>query len=257
MELARSDVAFRRPTPDPHLTPSRPITLLSLCFASLLAFGADAALSVGTHPKAAIASLRVSHEIALLKATAPTLREYMAGLAALEKRLATAKDYRGAIKARDERSSVEQQLARMEKEDLLLKTRESGLRSAALPDEIILMPEQATLDGVTREPGTGALTEWKKPGSKATWKLPDLPPGGYEVIIRYSCDLVEGGSLSIGEQAFSLSGTADTTLKGASEKNFGTLKITSGSGPLTITARTVLKTNLMDLHFVKLIPANH
>jgi hypothetical protein len=68
---------------------------------------------------------------------------------------------------------------------------------------------------------------------------------------------VEGGALSIGEQAFTLSGTADTTLKGASEKNFGTLKITSGSGPLTITARTVLKTNLMDLHFVKLIPANH
>jgi hypothetical protein len=230
---------------------------LSLCFASLLAFGADAALSIGTNPKAAVAALRVSHEIAMLKAMAPTLREYLTELAALEKRLANARDYQGAIKAREERSAVEQQLARMEKEDLLLKTRESGLRSAALPDEIILMPEQATLDGVKREPGTGALTEWKKAGAKATWKLPDLPPGGYEVVIRYSCDLVEGGSLSIGEQAFTLSGTADTTLKGASEKNFGTLKITNGSGLLTIMAKTVLKTNLMDLHFIKLIPANH
>lgn len=227
-----------------------------MCLASILSLAADGALPQGSGIDS-LASLRVTHELALLRASSPALRQYLSDLTALEKRLASTRDYQGAIKVRDERIGVEKQLARMDKENLLLKSRESGLRSALLPDEIILMPEQASLDGITREPGTGALTNWKKPGAKATWKLPDLPPGGYEIVIRYSCDPLEGGSVTISEQTFSLTGTADTTLKGPSEKNFGTLKITQGAGTLTISARTVLKTNLMDLHFIKLLPSNH
>lgn len=203
-----------------------------------------------------LAMLRTTHEISLLRASAPSLRQYASELAALEKRCATSRDYKGAIAARNERQTIEKEIARIEKEDLLLRTREQSFRSAMLPDQIVLMPEQATLSGVEREPGNGALTRWKKAGSSATWKLPDLPPGGYEVLVRYSCDALEGGSLVIGEQTFSLTGTADTTLKGPTEKNFGTLKITNGSGSLTIRARTVLKSNLMHLYFVKLVPAN-
>ena len=207
-------------------------------------------------PWTELAAMRTTHELSVRQAGVPALRQHLSELAALEKRCASTRDYSGAIAARNERQMIEREISRIEKESLLLKTRDQSLRSALLPDQIILMPERATLSGVEREPGTGALTNWKKAGASATWKLPDLPPGGYEVLVRYSCDALEGGSISINEQAFSLSGTADTTLKGPAEKNFGTLKITNGSGSLTIAARTVLKTNLMHLYFVKLVPAN-
>lgn len=200
--------------------------------------------------------LRTSHELALLQAGMPAMRQYVTELGALEKRCALARDYEGAAAVRNERQAIEREIARIEKDALLLKTREQGLRSAMLPDQIVLMPEQAVLSDVEREPGTGALTNWKHAGSSATWKLPDLPPGGYEVLLRYSCDALEGGSIVIAEQTFTLSGAAETTLKGPAEKNFGTLKITAGNGTLTLTARSVLKTNLMHLYFVKLVPAN-
>jgi hypothetical protein len=207
-------------------------------------------------PRTELASLRTTYELSILQARTPALRQHVSELTALEKRCAVAHDYKGAIAARNERQRMEREIARIQKETLLLGTRERGFRSALLPDQIVLMPDQATLSGVEREPGNGALTNWKKPGASATWKLPDLPPGGYEVLVRYSCDALEGGSLTISEQIFSVAGTAVTTLKGPAEKSFGTLKITNGSGSLTITARSVSKNNLMHLHFVKLVPAN-
>ncbi len=207
-------------------------------------------------PRTELAAMRTTHELSILQAGSPALRQYASELAALERRCTAAHDYNGAIAARDERQGIEREIARIGKESLLLKTRAESLRAALLPDQVVLMPEQASLSGVTREPGSGALTNWSKPGASATWRLPDLPPGGYEVLVRYSCDALEGGTLTIGEQIFSMSGAADTTLKGPAEKNFGTLKVTNGAGNLTITARTVLKSNLMRLYFVKLVPAN-
>ena len=231
-----------------------PSTLRSLVALVLLVLSARG-YGIGD-PWTELAAMRTTHELSVRQAGAPALRQYVSELTALEKRCATARDYKGAIAARNERQMIEREISRIEKESLLLRTRDQSLRSALLPDQIILMPERATLSGVEREPGTGALTNWKKAGSSVTWKLPDLPPGGYEVLVRYSCDALEGGSITIQEQTFSLTGTADTTLKGPVEKNFGTLKITNGSGALTISARTVLKTNLMHLYFVKLVPAN-
>jgi hypothetical protein len=245
--------------PNPHVSrvflppSSRLPGSLIACFAALTLGGLEVAVA---NSRTELAAMRTTFELAILQAGTPALRQHVSELTALEKRCATAHDYKGAIAARNERQAVEREIARIDKEALLLRTRERSLRSAALPEEIILMPEQAVLSGVEREPGTGALTGWKKAGASATWKLPDLPPGGYEVLIRYSCDALEGGALAISEQIFSLSGTAVTTLKGPAEKNFGTLKITNGSGSLTLTARSVLKTNLMHLHFIKLVPAS-
>ena len=200
--------------------------------------------------------LRAVHEAGMLRAALPLLKQHQAELAALEKRLAGNRDYAGAITARNERLAVAKDLARLEKEELLLRSREQGLRAALLPDQIVLMPEQAVLSGVEREAGSGALTGWKKAGASATWKLPGLPPGGYEVVIRYSCDALEGGTVLISEQTFSLSGVLGTTLKGPDERNFGTLKITNGSATFTLAARSVIKDNLMHLYYVKLLPAN-
>ena len=58
------------------------------------------------------------------------------------------------------------------------------------------------------------------------------------------------------ETRFTLKGQIDTTLKGPQEKNLGTLKITDGSGPLTLTAVALVKDNLMDLMSVHLVPAS-
>lgn len=223
---------------------------------SAVALASGARDKVALSPRQELGILRTTHEKSLLRASAPALRDYITDLGAREKRCALVHDYKGAIAARDERQSMEKELARIDKEELILRAREQTLRSAALPDQIVLMPEQAVLSGVRREPGSGTLSEWSRVGASATWKLPDLPPGGYEVIIRYSCEPLEGGTLSISEKTYSLSGTADTTLTGPAEKNFGTLKVTDGSGSLTITARSIVKSNLMKLHFVKLIPAN-
>ena len=48
----------------------------------------------------------------------------------------------------------------------------------------------------------------------------------------------------------------DTTLRGPEVKNLGTLKITDGNTPLRLTARTIVKSNLMNLLSIELIPAN-
>jgi hypothetical protein len=48
----------------------------------------------------------------------------------------------------------------------------------------------------------------------------------------------------------------DTTLRGPEVKNLGTLKITDSNSPLRLTARTVVKSNLMNLLSIELIPAN-
>lgn len=216
----------------------------------------SAAAAGEDNPRTHFAVMRTSHEAALLRASLPILRQFATELAATEKRCALAKDYQGAITARNERQAVEKEIARTEKEELLLRTREQGLKAALVPDQIVLMPEQAVVSGAIREAGTSALTGWTKPGASAAWELPNLPPGGYEVILRYSCDALEGGTVAVSEAVFSLAGKIETSLKGPVEKNIGTLKITDGSGRLAITARTVLRDNLMRLHFVKLVPAN-
>jgi hypothetical protein len=60
----------------------------------------------------------------------------------------------------------------------------------------------------------------------------------------------------VSEEFYTLSGTLDTTLRGPETQNLGTLKITNGSGRLRLTARTVVRDNLMNLLAVELLPAN-
>ena len=230
---------------------------------------ADAGSRKGPGPKAAIAPpgnggarsefglLRVGFDLGLLRASLPAMRQYAAELRALESKLAAARDYEAAIVARNERQGLEREIARLEKEDLLLGTREQALRSALLPDQIVLAPERAILSDVTYDPAKKALTGWRKNGSGVTWSLPALPPGGYEVVLRYSCDALEGGSVLVRETVYTLSSPITTTLKGPAEKNIGTLKVSNGSGTLSIVASNVLRDNLMELYSVVLIPANH
>lgn len=216
------------------------------CSASLLAAEPDARQTLDLK--------RIAFQRSVVEASLEPLKKHLSRLILLEKSRAEARDYSGAIEARDLRKRLEMELERLDKELLLLQTREQSLYASMLPDRIRLPLDEASLSGVKKEGGT--LTGWSKAGSSATWTLEKLPPGGYEVILRYRCSPVEGGSLLVKEARFTLQADVQTTLKGPQERNLGTLKITDGSGPLTLTARTVLKDNLMNLLSVDLVPAS-
>jgi hypothetical protein len=200
-----------------------------------------------------LTNARLEFERSLIEASLEPLKKQVIELDAIEKQKASARDYDGAIAVRTERRRLEGELERLDKQLLLIQTREQSLRSAALPDRISLPLEQAVLNGVRRE--GGEITGWSRTGTGAAWKLPALPPGGYEVVIRYRCGALDGGVLDVREARFHLSSPIETTLKGPREKNLGTLKVTDGSGTISLSASTLLKDNLMDLLGVWLIPA--
>lgn len=205
-------------------------------------------------PKRTLDLRRLEFQRSILEESLEPLKKHLSELILLEKSRAQARDYTGAIEARDLRKRLEMELERLDKELLLLQTREQAIEASLLPDRIRLPLDKAELKDVRREGGT--LTGWSKPGAQAVWQLDKLPPGGYEVVLRYRCSPLEGGSLTVQESRFSLNADVETTLKGPEEKNLGTLKITDGSGPLKIMARTVLKDNLMHLLSVELLPAS-
>jgi hypothetical protein len=190
----------------------------------------------------------------MIETSLAPLKKHLLELTALEKKLAETRDYSGAINVRDQRRKVEGELERMDKELLLLQTREQSLKAAKLPDRITLPLDKAELSGV--QFSNGALSGWNRPGASAKWKLPGLPPGGYEVVLRYRCGALDGGVIQVQEAKFGLKNQVDTTLAGPQEKNLGTLKITDGSGPLSLAAVTLVKDKLMDLLDIHLVPAS-
>lgn len=231
--------------------------ILRFCRPLLIVFAllglAEQLPALDTTPEQTLTNARLEFERALIEASLEPLKKQVIELDAIEKQKASARDYDGAIVVRTERRRLEGELERLDKQLLLIQTREQSLRSAALPDRIPLPLEQAVLNGVRRE--GGEITGWSQTGTGATWKLPALPPGGYEVVIRYRCGALDGGVLDVREARFHLSSPIETTLKGPQEKNLGTLKVTDGSGTISLSASTLLKDNLMDLLGVWLIPS--
>lgn len=201
-----------------------------------------------------IVKLRMNYERSLIESSLTPLKTQIATLATLEKQFADAHEYDAAITARDERKRLQNELTRLDKELLLLQTRELALKGTLPPDRVKLPLEAATLSDLRRE--GGAITGWSKVGASATWKLPTLPPGGYEVMLRYRCSAAEGGALMIKEARYNLSTSIETTLKGPEERNAGTLKISDGSGKLTLTTQSLVTHNLMQLLGVELVPAS-
>lgn len=201
-----------------------------------------------------IALMRLSFERDLVEAILSPVKEQITTLISLEKQFATERDYDAAITARDERKRLQNELARLAKELLLLQTREQVLKTSLLPDRIKLPLEAATLSGLRFE--GGAITGWSKVGAAASWKLPALPPGGYEVMLRYRCAAAEGGKLLIKEARFTLTTSIETTLKGPEERTAGTLKISDGSSTLTLSAQALVSDNLMQLLALDLVPAS-
>jgi hypothetical protein len=187
--------------------------------------------------------------IALAEASRPILQQQITALEALEKRAAVAKDYEVAIGARDQRRAL---LAELDQQDKLKLLTSARSQAASSVQKISLKLSDAVLDQVTLD-GEG-LTGWSAPGASATWKLPSLPPGGYEVLLRYRSGPQEGGKLRIAESFYTLTTGITTTLKDSMNVNVGTLRIQDGSGTLRLSALTVLGGNLMRLEAIELIP---
>lgn len=201
-----------------------------------------------------IALLRLRFERGLIESSLSPVKQQITTLGTLERQFAEARDYDAAITARDERKRLQNELARLDKELLLVQTREQALKTSLLPDRIKLPLDAAALNDLRLE--GGAITGWSKIGAAATWKLPKLPAGGYEVLLRYRCGAAEGGSLLIKEARFTLSTTIETTLKGPEERSAGTLKISDGSGTLTLGVQSLVTNNLMQLLAVELAPSS-
>jgi hypothetical protein len=199
---------------------------------------------------------RLTFQRDLLAASLNPLKTALSELDDLARLRARERDYDTAIAARAERQHIEAELDRIAKELVVIEARQQALEAALLPDRIPLPLAQARLSGVRWDAEGKRLTDWREPGASAEWTLPDIPPGGYEVVLTYQCNAVEGGSLLVTEKSFSLTAEMDTTLRGPEPKNLGTLKVTDGRGPFRLVARTIVKSNLMNLLSVELVPSN-
>lgn len=203
---------------------------------------------------AEIALLRIGYQRRLIESSLAPVKQQIAKLNSLERQFAEARDYDAAITARDERKRLQGELGRLDKELLLLQTREEAIRASRTPDRIPLPMEAARLTDLRLD--GGAITGWSKVGASATWKLPDVPNGGYEVMLRYRCGAAEGGTLLIKEALFTLTTTIETTLKGPETRNAGTLKISDGKGTLTLETHSLVTHNLMQLLGLELVPSS-
>ncbi len=200
-------------------------------------------------------TLRASFRQELLSAVLPENRAYIGQLKELEGELATARDYRASIKVRDERLALEQDLTAFEQELPGLAARAAG-RTALLPERILFRPQDATLSGLNLEK-EGALTGWGSPqGGTATWKLPGIPAGGYEVFVTYTCANGGSAAFEVRESFYVLRGKAPAPAPDAMGKNLGTLRIRDGTGTLTLASDSVSQPAQLRVVAVELAPVN-
>lgn len=221
--------------------------------AVLLLVSKDSSAAQDPAPEKDLRSLKMQLRQDLLGAILPERRLQRDELAALEKRLASIQDFAGAIRARDERMKLEKEIATLEKELPALKAQALSLQAKSLPEKIEFKVSDALLTGLKLDPQLGALTGWESPGASATWKLPDLPPGGYEVVLRYTGD---DGSVVLQESFYSLVGTCSPPAKKASDKSLGTLRVRDGRGILTLKPKAPEKCATLRVYALVLMPAS-
>ena len=232
----------------------RLIASLSIA-AGLSGFAAEDKPANDERPGREITLLRIQYERNWIAASLKAVKKQLIAVSALEKRLAAARDYEGAITAREQGQQWQAELLRLSQDLQLLQSREQALGSQFPQPSISLPLEAAKLSGVLLQ--GNMLTGWSKAGVSATWKLPKTVPGGYEVVLRYRCGPLEGGSITVKESHFSLTAPVETTLRGPERRNLGTLKLSEGATSFTLTAASVVKDNLMQLLEVELVPARN
>lgn len=244
-----SESAFFFPTP---VNIRRLIASLSIA-AGLCGVAAQDKPPNEERPDREITLLRIQYERNWIAASLKAVKKQLLAVTDLEKHLAAARDYDGAIAAREQARHWQAELLRLSHDLELLQSREYVLKAEYPLPSVSLPLEAAKLSGVVHQ--GSMLTGWAKAGASATWKLPKMVPGGYEVVLRYRCGPLEGGSITVKESHFSLTAPVETTLRGPERRNLGTLKVSEGTTSITLTAASVVKDNLMQLLDVELIPA--
>ena len=214
----------------------------------LLSSGPD----VSAADEGALAKLRVEFEAALARHAVEPLQQHLAELETLEQKAAAARDWATALACREAHQQASAELASVEKVNLLAAD-ETRKGSA----EIRLPLALAKLEGVKFDLSGGLLKDWLTVGSNAQWTLPGIPPGGYEVTLRYASSATQGGTVIAEEAHYTLSAATKITLNGPESHMIGTLRIRDGSGPFRLRVGGVSKAGLMDLAEVILTPANN
>lgn len=101
------------------------------------------------------------------------------------------------------------------------------------PLTLSFFPEEAELVAVRLE--NGFLSGWQAEGAAANWKMPGLPPGGYEVWLEHT-PVKSGVEMRLSEAHYFIQkglteGKGDD---GYQRSLLGNLKVTQGSGRLTL-----------------------
>lgn len=188
--------------------------------------------------------------------TLPVLKKQVEDLRTIERKAAELRDYDTAIAAKQQRQKLESIIEDQEK--TLLVAASAGVQTDKPTTRVVLkLSDAKDFVHVRYDKGANILSGWASPGDSATWQLPNLPPGGYEVVLTYESSVQEGGTVMVQEKFFTLSSPLRTTLDAPFEHKLGILRIRDGSGPFKITATQVLRGGLMRLHSVELVSVNH
>lgn len=204
-----------------------------------------------------LARARAQFDLALSKVLLPEFENYARQLQRLELQLAQRSDWAGAIKARDERLLVQNRIdaamARLGEPVYVLPPDQGG----EPPRDIFLQPRGAVLaGGLTVSLDRQALEGWSGESS-ASWTLPAIQPGGYELIVHYSSP--DGpATLQFAEEFFTLTGTLEATGGDGQSRwlNLGTLRIRNPAGGLKLRPVETVPPPSMRIKEVVLVPAN-
>jgi len=186
----------------------------------------------------ALAALLVPYQIAVARASIPLLSSYLERLASLETKLASRGDYHGAIAVVKEQELVRGQLVYLQE-----RLGDEGSDSSQKPASLVLNPADAARSGNLANGAENALASWD-PAAHATWILPGIEPGAYEVRLALAlAPDATATSFLLREKFFTLTATLDpadakpiasTSSAATHVASLGTLKIRSGDGPLRL-----------------------
>lgn len=189
----------------------------------------------------------------LFTALLPEKQAQREALFSLEKQLASGGDYKEAIHARDQRLALEQEIAFTQQQ--LLNPPSTQPSTVDVPENIALENTTAQLNQVTLDPVEHSLTGWTSTDASASWTLPNLPPGGYEIVLRYLLKPTKTPALlNIKESLYHLSLPLEPTDHHPTTKKIGTLRISNGSGPLILQPSDISAEHDLHIHSIALRP---
>jgi len=185
---------------------------------------------------ASLPQMRMQLRHNLLAATLPEKQNYREALFSLEKQLASGGDFKGAIRARDERLALEQEIAIIQHQ---LMHPPRVLSPASLAETVELKPAAATLTAATLADAgdkESVLTNWAAEAT-ATWTLPSLPAGGYEIYLTYTLKPGMTPVLHFKENYYRLSATLSQAAETPTQALLGTLRVREGGATLALSVK--------------------